>query len=536
MKHAAHDDLVSEVEGGDDSGNDHEGQEHERAQAILDVVYVGLEPAEVWRHFAFLNAIPRPSGQEARARAYVSRVAREVGAESRTDGAGNIVVYKAGTFNGDMGSAPSVCIQSHLDMVCERVPERDIDWARDAILPRRATSTDGDSAALIAAQGTTLGADNGIGAAMALALLTTPGLSHPPLELLFTVQEETGLHGALALDASLLSSAFLLNLDTEEPDEIVIGCAGGRGINLSLPIERAPRDGEWLTFTLAVGGLEGGHSGIQIGEALGNAIQMLAHALRSLQGNEPDFRLVELQGGNARNAIPRDASASLVINGADINWLEQAVQTLEADLRTRWSEHEPSVSLKISRSEAAPAPLTKASSHAVVDLLCALPHGVQLWSERWPGKVETSCNLATLSTDEDALKVHISGRSFRDAEMDAWQSKVQVLAASHHAEAVVLEGYPGWEPSAEPTDPGAFSLREVGADSFARVTGSRPKIEIVHAGLECGIILSKRPGMEAISFGPLIRGAHTPEEYVDIATVEQSWRILLDLLTHLPSA
>lgn len=510
------------LSGGLEQHDDREGQERERALAILDVVYAGLEPGEVWRHFAALNAIPRPSKHEARARAYVARVAHQAGAATRTDSAGNMVVYKGGTQG---AGERAVAIQAHLDMVCERVPERSIDWLADPILPTR----DGGR---IAAQGTTLGADNGIGAAMALALLSTPNLEHPPLELLFTVEEETGLQGASGLDGSLLSASWLLNLDTEEPDEIIIGCAGGRGVDLSLPIERAPRDGEWMTFSLTVGGLAGGHSGIQIAEPLGNAIHILARSLKYLHESGLDFRLIEARGGNARNAIPRDAGAILVIDGAEAERFEQLVAARHAELRAQWQAHEPTLSLATSRIEAAPAPLTSDSSRALVSLLCELPHGVLSWSERWSGKVETSCNLATLSTGEESASIHTSGRSFREAALDEWQHAIQVLGASRGASGTLSDGYPGWEPAEAA---GESSLLELGARAFERVAGARPRIEIVHAGLECGIILSKRAGMEAISFGPLIRGAHTPEEWVDIASVEQSWQILLELLRELSS-
>ncbi len=520
MEHEVGSQLEVEVD-------DREGLEHERAQVILEEVYAGLKPAEVWHHFAFLNAIPRPSKLEARARAYVQRVAQSAGAMWRVDGAGNIVVYKEGSEAGSgEGAEGAVAIQAHLDMVCERVPERSINWSRDPIIPVRVEGR-------IEAMGTTLGADNGIGAAMALALLSTPGLSHPPLELLFTVEEETGLQGASRLDGSLLSARRLLNLDTEKPDEIIIGCAGGRGVDLSLPIEREPCESKCLTFALAVGGLAGGHSGVQIAEPLGNAIQILAQSLRFLEG-ELKFRLVEAHGGNARNAIPRDARALVIVDAGDAERFQQLVRGLEADLRVQWHEREPSLTLKSSPAESALAPLTSGSSRVLVDLLFESPHGVLAWSQRWPGKVETSCNLATLSTGEEEARVHISGRSFREAELQAWQDSVQVLASLHNAQTSLHDGYPGWEPSEEPA--GESSLREMAAQAFERVAGARPKIEIVHAGLECGIILSKCPGMEAISFGPLIRGAHTPEEYVDIASVEHSWRILVELLQQLQKA
>jgi dipeptidase D len=499
-------------------------QQDEAAQKILDGAYAGLEPREVWRHFAHLNAIPRPSRREAAARAYVERVATEYGAQTRTDAAGNIVVYKSGTRAREGASA--VAIQSHLDMVCERIRARQIDWEREGISPRR----DGG---LIFAEGTTLGADNGLGAAMALALLSSDGLSHPPLELLFTVEEETGLQGAGNLDGSLLSARWLLNLDTEEPDEIVIGCAGGRGADFTTPIERAPRAGEQTAWKIVVGGLAGGHSGIEIHKPLGNAIQCLGRTLKYLHEAGLKFHIAEASGGNARNAIPRDAHATIVINSTDAAWLQELISTHEALVREQWQANEPSFFLRAKPAEATTAPLTKESTRTLWSLLCESPHGVLAWSEKWAGKVETSCNLATLDLNEHDFQIHISGRSFRESALDEWQEQAQVLAHSHGSAIKFHEGYPGWEPAEDSAGNGGFSFLEVASQAFERVAGAPPKIEIVHAGLECGIILSKRPGMEAISFGPLIRGAHTPEENVDIESVGLSWRVLLEVLSEM---
>jgi dipeptidase D len=488
----------------------------EVGRLIWESAYAGLEPSEVWRHFAALNAIPRPSGSEAQARGYVQAVAQAAGASWRTDSAGNIVVYVGGT------GERAVAVQSHLDMVCEKTPDSPQDFATQGIAPRRV----GDR---VYGTSTTLGADNGLGAAMALALLTSQGLERPPLELLFTVQEETGLDGALGLDASLLSAPWLLNLDTEEPDEVVIGCAGGRGVNISLPLSRGDRLEGAESFILAIGGLQGGHSGIEIDKPLGNAILLLAQVLAAAQEENIAYGLVEINGGNARNAIPRDAQATIAVAQEDAPRLLSLCEKLQESFLAEWGAHEPGVSLRCWKSHADAAPLTPESSRAVAALLSELPHGVLAWSPRWAGKVETSCNAATLKVQDGALVQHISGRSFRESSLDAWQQEMQELATRHGASVALLDGYPGWEPSSDD------KLREVAARAFEEVAGHGPKVEIVHAGLECGIILSKRPGMEAISFGPLIRGAHTPEEWADIPSVAHSWSILLSILRRLAS-
>lgn len=480
-------------------------------------VYTGLQPAEVWRHFAALNGIPRPSGHEAAAREYVQRIAAEYGAETQRDARGNCVVRAAASVGRENG--PRVALQSHLDMVCEKRPEIAQDFSTDPIRPRR----DGD---WIFASGTTLGADNGLGAAMMLAALTDDSLVHGPLELLFTVEEETGLFGAAEMDPALLSASMLLNLDSEDPDEITVGCAGGAGATLTWHAPRVP-SGEAPPLGLKVSGLAGGHSGIQIQEPLGNAIKLVTELLHAVAEATP-VQIVCIEGGNAHNAIPRDASATLYVR--DEAAARAAFEAARVTLLERWHPTEPFLAVELTQAaQGAPEAWTIEASATLVELLRELPHGVLQMSKVFEGKVETSANLAVARTDIESgsAEIHVSVRSFRDGEMHRVLDEVKAKATRFGATCEVRDGYPGWEPQSDSV------LLERAREAFTHTQGREPIVHVVHAGLECGLLVRKKAGLEAISFGPLIRGAHTPEECVQIASVAASWSLLARLLDDL---
>lgn len=483
-----------------------------------DEVYRGLEPAEVWRHFAALNRIPRPSGQEQAALTYVREAAKSAGCSVREDSIGNLVVEVPA--RGAEPGAPAVAVQAHLDMVCERRPEVTHDFERDPIRPRR---VDGR----IYASGTTLGADNGLGAAMALALLTTSSLRHGPLDLLFTVQEETGLIGAMSLDPALLQARLLINLDSEEPGELIVGCAGGgtSALRLKTPLSPVPEDAAAMEVRL--GGLHGGHSGVQIHEPLANAIKLLTALL--LQGIEEngELRLISFGGGNARNAIPRDAVARLCGPAREISALEQSLRAGLDRLRAIWAQDEPGLTLQVEAIDTPPEAMEREESEALLALLDELPHGPLEMSSLYPGKVQTSANLAVVTGQAGALEIVVSVRSFRTADIRRIMDDIAATAAGAGAELKESEIYGGWEP-----DPGS-PLTAVAEQAAAQIYGHPPRIDVIHAGLECGAIAARVPGLQAISFGPRIRGAHTPEEWVEIATVEETWRLLTRLLSSL---
>ncbi|MBV9467722.1 MAG: aminoacyl-histidine dipeptidase [Abitibacteriaceae bacterium] len=480
--------------------------------------YNGLEPQELWRHFDALNHIPRPSGAEAAARAYVQQVAQEFGATSNEDERGNMVVRVPATMGRE--NAPTVAIQAHLDMVCEKRPDVVHDFATDPIRPQR----EGDR---ILASGTTLGADNGIGAAAALALLTQPGLEHGPLELLFTVDEETGLHGAMALDPSLVTSRMLINLDSEDPDELTIGCAGGAGTVLHLPVTFEPTPPGWVGREVVVSGLRGGHSGVQIHEHLANAIKLLMGALLYIQDSGDDFGLAAIHGGSAHNAIPRDAWARLAVGRESLAMLERIIPEVARAMRNQWGDDEPDLALTVREMTTPNEVITRRDFNRLLNLLDDLPHGVINMSQVFPGKVETSTNLAVVETREGQIEIATSSRSFLAEELQKVQNRIASNGRNAGAEVEVRDGYPGWEPVAN------SRLLQVTDEVYRQIFRKAPQVQVVHAGLECGVIVSKIPGMEAISFGPTIRGAHTPEEHVYISTVASIWRLLVALLATL---
>lgn len=478
----------------------------------VPAVYAGLEPAEVWRHFAAFNSIPRPSGHETGVTHYIQRVAEAHQAMWKTDSRGNCVVRvpprNAGT------QAPIVVLQAHTDMVCQKRPDVVHDFETDPIVPRRL----GDQ---IFASGTTLGADNGIGACLALAILTTPGLTHGPLELLFTVEEETGLYGAANLDPELIRGRMMVNLDSEDPKEITIGCAGGAGTSLYLPLAFEPIPEGYVVRRVCVGGLQGGHSGVQIHEALANSLKVLCSVVSSGSLAVSGARLIAVDGGTAHNAIPRDSYAIVALPASELDKFEAAVRADE--IVPKWRQHEPGISVKLEPANSERM-MTLQSTQNCLQLLRELPHGVYKYSETFHGKVETSSNLAEAHTVGDTLDLHVSNRSFLAAELKEAQARVAAVAEDVGARIVARDGYPGWEPRAE------SPLLQATIDAARQVCDEVPTVEVVHAGLECGILSEKLPGLDAVSFGPLIRGAHTPEEWVSISSTEATWQLLLALL------
>lgn len=487
--------------------------------AGLPPAYEGLEPVEVWRHFAALNAIPRPSGHEDAARSVIQALADAAGFPWSTDAVGNLVVRLPATVPGD--DAPTTIVQSHLDMVCEARPGLSVDWLTDPIRPERAED-------VIRASGTTLGADNGIGAAMAMALITAPGLEHGPLELLFTVEEEVGLSGAMALDGSLLGGRLLINLDSEDPEELTIGCAGGRDVWVDCPQSRQVVQGPaMLGRTVTVSGLKGGHSGVQIADPLANAIKILSRALHALSAAGIPYSIASLTGGSRSNAIPRGASALVTIPPEAAGAFDRALEEARTMIQAEWALNEPGLALHWPEAAAPETVLSSPSPEALVGILEALPHGVLAMSQAFPTKVQTSSNLAQVHSTHAGLHILVSVRSLDESGLDAAERRVRTVAEAHGCGIRTAAGYPPWPP-----DPGA-ALCAAAVEMFTDVHGKPPKVEVLHAGLECGVIVAKVPGMQAVSFGPRISAPHTPDEQVAIPTVQHTWELLTGLLARL---
>jgi dipeptidase D len=471
-----------------------------------------VDPPHLWEHFYRLTQIPRPSRQEEAVRRYTIEQAESGGHSWRGDAQGNLVVSVAASPGREHG--PKVTVQNHLDMVTVKTADKTHDFTRD---PLDLVVEDG----WLRADRTTLGADNGVGCAAALALMTDPAVTHPPLELLFTVDEETGLGGALNLDPDLLQGDLMLNLDTEDWNELYIGCAGGGGWEFTREFTSRPAaDSCWR---LSLAGLAGGHSGIQIHEQLGNAAKLLGQCLEGL----PGLQLASVDIGVAHNVIPREG-------WIDFSAPEAAVRDLEselADLEQRWRGYLPQADhgLQLSLSETAPAPLLDQSdSRAVLDLVAAWPHGAQAYNLQQPAElVDLSINLAILRLSAGKLFVESSYRFFNEAQSEPLQQAVQALARAYQLAVKPVVGYPGWQPDFDsPLLARAVALHQ-------ELFGSAPAVKAIHAGLECGILKGKKPDTDILSFGPTIKGAHSPGERLKIDTVVPFWRFLTELLARL---
>ena len=474
-----------------------------------------LAPQSLWKHFDEILTIPRGSTKEEAMRRYVLRLAEERGLRTRVDAAGNAVALKPAS-RGKEGAA-TVVLQSHLDMVNEKNSDVAHDFERDPLLPRR----EGD---FVKATGTTLGADNGIGVAAMLAVMEADDIVHGPLELLFTIDEETGLTGASDLDPSLLTGKILLNLDTEEENEVTIGCAGAGISTLRLPVASGPSPAGSVALEVALTGLKGGHSGMEIHLPRGNAIKLLARALYSASLQHP-VHLASLRGGGKHNAIPREAVATIFVQAADREAVSQALDKEVADIRAELPV-EPDLRLEV-RSASPAQGWTEGAGRRALALAEALPHGVIAMSQDIPDLVETSTNLAVVEPVDGSLSILLSSRSSVDSALRAIRQ--QIRAAADLAAASVEEGrgYPGWKPNLN-----SGLLRRFRA-LHQRITGKDPILRAIHAGLECGIIGEKVPGMEMISFGPQILGAHSPDERVNVGSVERFYHLLTATLAEL---
>jgi dipeptidase D len=476
-----------------------------------------LAPRPLWKHFDAILAIPRPSGQEEAARQYVLGLAERKGLPVRRDSYGNFVVSKPASAGRE--GAPTVVLQAHLDMVTEKNSDVQHDFTRDPIVPRR----DGE---WVKATGTTLGADNGIGAAAMLAVLEADDLVHGPLEFLFTVEEETGLIGAGELDGSIVSGRLLLNLDTEEEGEVTIGCAGAGNTSLSLPAETAAPPSGVTALEVSMTGLQGGHSGMEIHLPRGNALKLLARALYAVSLERP-LHVASFVGGGKHNAIPREASAVVLVRPEEAGAVRAALEKEGKAIRAELQPGEPGARLDVREGALPERAWTEAAGRRAVALVHALPHGVLFMSQDIPGLVETSSNLAAAAARNGDFEILLSTRSMVDSALRGARQRIRAAAELAGASAEENRGYPGWKP--DPSAPLLATFRRL----HQSITGDEPELKAVHAGLECGVIGDKCPGMQMISFGPRIQGAHSPDERVHVESVERFWKLLAALLEEL---
>ena len=480
-----------------------------------------LEPRSVWRLFAGMSAVPRPSKKEERIRQHLKSVAESYGWPTHIDAVGNLVAKVPASPGCE--KAPTVVLQAHMDMVCEKNAGTVHDFDNDPI--RLVVAADPEGKKIVHAEGTTLGADNGIGVALAFAAGSEPEVVHGPLEILITVDEEEGMSGANELDPSLIEGRLMLNLDTEEDHSIYIGCAGGCFAHYALS-DKAESLGERETFSVTVSGLRGGHSGGDIHEGRGAATLLLA---RTLEAAARDFAFVAAEAGSKLNAIPREGQV-IVAGSIDLFvGLQIAAAKIEHDGRTE--SFEPSLKIVVDRvSHAGPA-LPVAASRRLLRLLLALPQGVIGMHPRIPGLVETSNNVATLKATQDGenlrLEVGLLARSSSESRMDELVARLTALAELSGTTVDFNSRYPGWAPNLD-----SQVLKTCKAVHLATF-GHEPKVAAIHAGLECGILGDRVPGLDMVSIGPRIEGAHSPDERVWVESVDKSWVYLKAILAEL---
>ncbi len=476
----------------------------------------GLEPKQLWKHFDALAAIPRASTKEAAARQYVLTQARRLGLEIVEDATGNIVIRKPGRPGRE--KATPALLQGHLDMVCEKNEGTAHNFDTDPI----AIVRDGD---WLKAKGTTLGADNGIGVSAALAVMESNDIAHGPLEFVFTVDEERGLTGASQFQPGILRSKFFLNLDNEEIGTLCIGCSGGVDTTARRKVSmHAPRFAS--SWRVKVSGLRGGHSGVDIHQGRGNALRILGTVLQRLLEAIP-IEIAELKGGSARNAIPREASAVVTVDAGSEGKLRELVGALQAEMRSDLGGFDPDVEVTVSKAEPPARVLDAADAKVTADLLASMPHGVLAMSPDIPGLVQTSTNLATLATQDTTIEVGTSQRSAIESSKMGAARRVATVCRLAGFEVEHGTGYPGWKP--DPSSEIVRRLKQVYEQTF----GGEPKLIAMHAGLECGVIGDKYPGMQLISFGPQIENPHSPNERVQVSSVESFWRYLVAVLERL---
>jgi len=477
---------------------------------------LNLEPEPVWKHFDRLAAIPRASTKEAAARDYVLTLAAQLDLESVVDDAGNVVIRKPARPGRE--GAPMALLQGHLDMVCEKNEGTVHNFDSDPIKVIR----DGD---WLKADGTTLGSDNGVGVAAALAVMESKDIAHGPLEFVFTIDEETGLTGAAAFPGGLLKSKYFLNLDNEEKGTICIGCSGGIKTIARRKVQLHPA-GTRSAWRIKVSGLKGGHSGVDIHQGRGNALRIMGGVLQVLLDRLP-IEIAEINGGSAQNAIPREAAAVVLVEPSREKELEALVATAESGYKTDLGGFDSGLQITVEKAERPGKVLDGTDAKQTVALLASLHHGVLAMSPDVAGLVQTSTNLATVSTKGDVVEIVTSQRSAIESSMLAAARMVATVCGLAGLEVEHSGKYPGWKP--EPNSEIVRKLQEVHKKLF----GEPAKLIAMHAGLECGVIGEKYPGMEMASFGPTIESPHSPNERVQISSVESFWKYLKLVLENL---
>jgi len=478
-----------------------------------------LEPKIVWGYFEEICKIPRLSKNEGNIRIFLKDFAIKNKLRVDEDKVGNILITK----EADPGYESRKCIvlQSHMDMVGEKDAETEHNWLTDPIVP---IIEDG----WVTAKITTLGADDGIGMAAQMAAMTDPGIKSGKIESLFTVDEESGMTGAINLEPGFFNSKILLNLDSEDEGELFIGCAGGIDTVSFFNYKREKAESNKSSFKISVTGLHGGHSGDEIHNGYANSVKVITKVINELD-HLFGINISDLDAGNLRNAIPREAF-SVVYSKASKDDLISAISNLEKEIRGEFSSSEANLSINIEPYDGNGTIINRSSQENLLKSLQLCPHGVIAWSPTMKGLVETSTNLASVKMDDKIIKVVTSQRSSNDKSKQLLASRIAKIFSDSDAIVKHSDGYPGWEPDTD------SEILKITAESYRNIFGTEPVVRAIHAGLECGLILEKYPGLDMISFGPTIKGAHTPEEKININTTQKFWDLLLNVIQNIPDA
>lgn len=478
-----------------------------------------LKPAHVFGYFEEICQVPRPSKKEEKMIAFLKEFGEKNGLETLVDKTGNVLIKKPATPG--MENRKTVVLQSHVDMVCEKNNDVEHDFLRDPI----ETFVDGE---WLRARGTTLGADNGIGVATEMAVLTDKSLVHGPIECLFTYDEETGLTGAFALEQGFMNGDILLNLDSEDEGEIFIGCAGGVDSLAHFHYTEVPVPAGFFGMRVQVKGLKGGHSGDDINKNLGCANKLLNRFLMAAM-KRFDLYLTEIDGGNLRNAIAREAHAVIAIPEADKHEMRTLFNVMAAEMQAEFAVSEPSLEFVMESEEVPAVAIDRETTRHLIQALYAVPHGVYAMSQTIPGFVETSTNLASVKMKpEHIIQIETSQRSSTNSSKEDIARMVRTVFEMAGAEVTFGDGYPGWTPNPH------SEILKVAVESYKRLFGTEAKVKAIHAGLECGLFLENYPHLDMISFGPTLRGVHSPDERMLIPTVQKFWDHLVDILKNVP--
>jgi dipeptidase D len=481
----------------------------------MDKAIEGLKPQPVWKYFAEISKIPRCSKHEEQMTRFVLDTAKRLGLKASSDSFGNVVVSKPATAGKER--VRPIVLQGHLDMVCEKNKGTVHDFSKDPIrLVRKGNA--------LMADGTTLGADNGIAVATNLAIMEDASIPHGPLEFLFTVDEETGLSGANNLGSDFLTGKTLINLDSEEEGALYVGCSGGKNTTASWKLDREAAPPKSVAGIVRVKGLRGGHSGLEIDKGRGNAIKIIARVVAAMQSG--GARLASLEGGNKTNAIPREAEATVTVPKNAWDAAAQLVTKMGATIRAENATVEPDLAISFEQAggRGRVKVLARSLQRKLLAAIAASPNGVIKMSADIPGLVETSTNVAVVRQLPKAIEVITSQRSSVMSELEELCYSMRVLFELAGAKAVTTDGYPGWKPNLE------SPILKTAMRTYKELHGREPAVKAIHAGLECGIIGEKYPGMDMVSMGPTLEGVHSPDEKIHIDTVEKYWNFLMAIL------